>query len=126
VPLPILKNDLDAYGIVQERIRTTPFLGCRAQLPTIFQIKTFPIHVYLALKYHEASLRTEAEKATFSAYNLSSVAGHVPEAQRRAALTQLAAILPPLEVESLSALMGVLNIDQAAFIMERQPPELRA
>jgi hypothetical protein len=124
-PLPILKKDLEAYAIVQDRIRTAPFLGCRAQLPAIFQIKSFPRLVFLALKYHKASLTTKSEKATFAAYNITSVADHGPEAQHRTALSQLAAILPPPEVESLSALMAVLNIDQATFIMDRQSPELR-
>lgn len=91
----------------------------------LHSIKVFAKLAYLGLLYHQLSLTTDEERASFREYRIAGVREHITSAPDRAIVENVVNLLPPQSLSALASLVQHLSLEKAQMLMMSKSQEVQ-
>ncbi|APL97663.1 hypothetical protein [Pteromalus puparum negative-strand RNA virus 1] len=117
------REEITRFRGIRTVVSSAPFMGLCAQLPAQYHIKNCARLAYLGLLYHDRSLTTPEEKASFKEYKISGVREHIASQADRNIVENLVDILPSQTVSAIASLVQHISLEKASILMDSKSPE---
>uniref|UniRef100_A0AAR5P492 Uncharacterized protein n=1 Tax=Dendroctonus ponderosae TaxID=77166 RepID=A0AAR5P492_DENPD len=118
-----LQSEMTHFATIREVVANSPYMGLRSQLPDQYHIKNNAKLAYLGLLYHQGSLATEEEKASFKEYNVAGIREHISSSADRIMVENIVRVLPEHSTTALATLIQHIPLDRGQLLMSGKAKE---